>query len=121
MTTMNLFRNSETVETFSAGQEIFREGEPGEVMYFVQEGEVEIRIGDELIDVERQGGILGEMALIEHKPRSASAIARSDCKLVPIAEKQFTFLVQETPFFALQVMRVMANRLRRQDEVHFHR
>ena len=53
-------------------------------------------------------------AFIDHRPRSASAVARTPCLLVPIDEKQFQFMVQQTPFFALQVMRVLTERLRRQ-------
>jgi CRP-like cAMP-binding protein len=56
--------------------------------------------------------IFGEMALIDDAPRSATAIAITDVELVPIAEKQFLFLVSQTPFFALKVMRVLAGRLR---------
>jgi CRP-like cAMP-binding protein len=62
------------------------------------------------------GGIIGEMALINTSARSASAIARTDSKLVPITAKRFQFLVQQTPFFALQVMEVMADRLRRMND-----
>ena len=53
------------------------------------------------------------MALIDHSPRSATARAQTDCKVALIDERRFMFLVQETPFFALRVMGVMANRLRR--------
>ena len=52
------------------------------------------------------------MALIDDAPRSATAIALTDVSIVPVAEKQFLFLVRETPFFALNVMRVLAGRLR---------
>ncbi len=52
------------------------------------------------------------MALIDNSPRSATAIASTDVILIPISEKQFLFLVSETPFFALMVMRVLARRLR---------
>jgi CRP-like cAMP-binding protein len=62
-----------------------------------------------------EGGIIGEMGLIDRGPRSATAIAKTDCKLVPLNEQRFTFMVQETPNFALQVMRIMADRLRRMD------
>ena len=55
------------------------------------------------------------MALIEHAPRTATATAKTDCALVPISEKRFTFMVQQTPHFALQIMKVMAERLRRMD------
>lgn len=111
--TISLFRNATDCESFSAGQVIFQEGQPGDVMYAVTEGEVDILIHNKIINTVEPGGILGEMALIDTKPRSATAIARTDCKLVPISEKRFTFLVQQTPHFALQVMRVMADRLRR--------
>jgi CRP-like cAMP-binding protein len=113
--TISLFRNATDCESFSAGQVIFQEGQPGDVMYAVSEGEVDILVRDKVIDTVGPGGILGEMALIDAKPRSATARARTDCKLVPISEKRFTFLVQQTPHFALQVMRVMADRLRRMD------
>ena len=56
----------------------------------------------------------GELALIDRRPRSATAVAVTACVLAPIDEKQFQFMVQQTPFFALQVMRVLTERLRRQ-------
>ena len=64
------------------------------------------------------GGIMGELALIDSKPRSASAVAKTDCRLVPLDDKQFIFLVQQTPFFAIRVMRIMAERLRRETQSH---
>ena len=86
-------------------------------MYVVIEGEVNVLIRGKVVETVAAGGIVGEMALIDTQPRSATVIAHTDCKLVPIDEKRFTFLVQQTPFFSLQVMRVMANRLRRQDAI----
>jgi len=56
-----------------------------------------------------------EMALIDQAPRTATAVAKSPCKLAVITEKRFAFLVQTTPYFALHVMKVMAERLRRMD------
>lgn len=81
-------------------------------MYIVVEGDVDIVISDKVIETVGPGGILGEMALIDNKARSATAIAKTDCKLLPINKTHFVFLVQETPYFALQVMRTMAERLR---------
>ena len=63
------------------------------------------------------GTIFGEMALIDLGPRSASAVAVTDCELVSIEKRRFWFLVQETPYFAETVMRVMAERLRRRAAV----
>jgi CRP/FNR family transcriptional regulator, cyclic AMP receptor protein len=56
--------------------------------------------------------IFGEMALIDAAPRSATAVAKTDVKIVPVGEKQFLFLVGRTPHFALNVMRTLARRLR---------
>ena len=112
-TTINLFQHADDFESFPAGQIVFKEGQPGEVMYVVKEGEVDILIDDKLCETVGPGGILGELALVDDKPRSATAIAKSDCKLVPIDEKRFKFLVQQTPFFSIQVMRILADRLRR--------
>jgi CRP-like cAMP-binding protein len=52
------------------------------------------------------------MALVDNEKRSGSATARTDCQLVPIDSKKFCFLVQQTPFFAQHVIRVLAQRLR---------
>ena len=104
---------SEEYQSFSQGQTIFRKGEPGDWLYIVVEGRVDIVIDSQLLETVEPGGILGELALIDDKPRSAMAVARTDCVLAPISRQHFLTLVQRTPSFALQVMRVMAERLRR--------
>lgn len=96
-----------------AGTVMFREGEPGDVMYGVRTGEVALRVGDSEVEVARTGDFLGELALVDRGPRSARAIAKTDCELVRVDEKRFQFMVTQTPFFAPEVMRVMAARLRR--------
>jgi len=100
------------VRDFKAGDVIFRRGDPAHELFIVQSGEVEIRLGNRVLETLPQYSIFGEMALIDSAPRSATAIASSDAKLVPVSEKQFLFLISNTPYFALNVMRVMARRLR---------
>lgn len=112
----NILNNDKHVEIFSAGQKIFEEGEPGEVMYFVKVGEVTIIVGGKSVCTVGPGEIFGEMALIDTKIRYANAIAKTDCQVVAINEKYFNFLVQEHPYFALNVMRVLAERLRKKTE-----
>jgi CRP/FNR family transcriptional regulator, cyclic AMP receptor protein len=96
-----------------AGKVIFNEGDPGDVVYVVLGGEVELRVNGQLVEIVEPGGILGEMALIEQAPRGAAATARTACDLQPISESRFMSMIQETPHFALQIMKVIASRLRR--------
>src|SRR5262249_109338 len=101
--------------SFSAGDTIFTAGSPGDCMFVVQAGEVEVAIDDAVVETVGPGGIIGEMGLIENQARSATAVARTDCKLVRIDEARLQSLVRQHPFFALEVMRVMAHRLRQMD------
>ena len=116
MNTLELFRNESSVDGYSPGQVIFKEGDAADRMYVVKDGEVEVRIGDQVVGVMQAGDLLGEMALVDTSPRSATAVARTECRLVPIDQRRFTFLVQQTPFFSLHVMRVLADRLRRSNQ-----
>jgi CRP-like cAMP-binding protein len=81
-------------------------------MYIVKEGAVDVHVAGRLIATVGPGSILGEMSLLDGAPRSARAVAKTDCQLVAVDEQHFQRLVQQTPFFALEVMRIMAHRLR---------
>ncbi len=114
MPQINLFDHAKDGESYAAGQVIFSTDDVGKNMYVVLEGEVEILLRGKLVETAGPGSMIGELALIEPDHiRSATAIAKTDCKLVPVDEKRFQFLIRETPFFALEVMQVMADRLRR--------
>jgi CRP/FNR family cyclic AMP-dependent transcriptional regulator len=108
----HLFRNSEFFIPFKAGDTVFKVGEPGDQMYVVLEGEVDIIVHDKVVETVGVDNFLGEMALIDERPRSATAVAKTDCKLAPINQNRFKFLVQQTPHFALHLMAGMAERLR---------
>ena len=100
------------VREYKAGEVIFKEGEPAAEFFVIQSGKVDIQFGNRLLGTLGDRDIFGEMALIDAAPRSATAIARTDVKIVPVGEKQFLFLVSRTPHFALNVMRTLARRLR---------
>ncbi len=100
------------VRAFKQGEIIFREGDPATELYVIKSGRVDIASGNRLLATLGDNGIFGEMALIDKAPRSATVTAATDVELVPVNEKQFLFLVSQTPFFALKVMRVLAGRLR---------
>jgi CRP/FNR family transcriptional regulator, cyclic AMP receptor protein len=105
------------IRSFKAGEIIFREGDPAEELYIIKSGKVEIRRGNRLLDTLSEVSIFGEMALIDGSPRSATVVAATDTAIVPVGEKQFLFLVSRTPHFALNVMRVLARRLRTTNSV----
>lgn len=113
MNPLKLFSKTAETETYTPGDTIFRQGEPGDKLYVVRSGRVEIQTSGVILDTVGEGGILGEMALIDSSARSATAIALSECELIPVDERRFTFLVQQTPFFSVHVMRVLAERLRK--------
>jgi CRP/FNR family transcriptional regulator, cyclic AMP receptor protein len=113
MDTTRLFRNADNAITPETDHIIFRENDPGDLMYVVLEGEVEILVGEKSVETIGVGGIFGEMALIDDGPRSATARAKTACKLVPVTPKRFMFLVEQTPFFAIHVMKLMSERMRR--------
>jgi CRP/FNR family transcriptional regulator, cyclic AMP receptor protein len=97
---------------FKAGSVIFREGDEARDLFVIKSGQVRIQIGNRTVTELGPDSIFGEMALIDNEPRSATATAVTDVELVPVSEKQFLFLVSQTPYFALKVMRVLAKRLR---------
>jgi len=115
MASLHLFRNEPDVVAVAAGNFIFRSGEVAKVMYMIIEGEVDLMLGDTVLETAGEGAFIGEMALIDDEPRSASARARGNCRVFPIDEARFQSLVKETPFFALQVMKALARRLRNMD------
>jgi CRP/FNR family transcriptional regulator, cyclic AMP receptor protein len=104
--------NSIDTIPFKAGSIIFREGDEARELFVIKSGKVRIQIGNRTIAELGADNIFGEMALIDDEPRSATAIAHTDVELVAVSEKQFLFLVSQTPYFALKVMRVLAQRLR---------
>jgi CRP-like cAMP-binding protein len=114
MSFLYLFEHDPAARDFAAGEVIFREGDAANEMYVVVAGEVAIGSANVPLETVGPGGILGELSLVDGGRRSGSATARSAARLVPVDEKRFAFLVQQTPFFALQVMRILAARLRRQ-------
>ena len=110
---LDLFTTDESPRSCEPGEVIFREYDMGAEMYVILEGEVELTIGERIVDTLGPGEPFGEMALIDQAPRAATATARTACRLSVIPEKRFLFMVQTTPHFALEMMKVMADRLRK--------
>ncbi len=103
-------------ECFVSGETIFQEGQAGSKMYVVKEGEVELLFRGKTIATVGKGGILGEMAIIDNRPRSATARATAGCELMPIDHATFLALIRQKPSFAIEVMKVLVERLRLMNE-----
>jgi CRP-like cAMP-binding protein len=114
--TLDLFRNETDFKAVDAGTTLFAEGDTGEAMFVILEGEVELSIRGHKVETLGPGEIFGEMALVDSNPRVATAVATTACRLVPVSQKRFLFMVQQTPYFSLQIMKVMAERLRKMDQ-----
>ena len=84
-------------------------------MFVVLEGSVRLSVTGRTLEKVGKGGVFGEMALIDSAPRSATATALTACTLVPVTAQRFKALVKESPDFAIDIMRVMAARLRSMD------
>jgi CRP-like cAMP-binding protein len=101
---------------YTSGDTIIRKGGVAREMFLLRKGRVDILVNDRTVEEVGAGSIFGEMSLIDHAPRAAEAVARTDCEVVPIDEKLFVSLVQDAPYFALDVMRVLARRIRALDK-----
>ena len=98
--------------TFKAGDVIFKEGETGHLMYVVKAGTIELRVMGRPVESLETNDILGEMALVDNQVRSATAVATTDCQVVPVDVEKFQYMIKETPYFAIEVLQIMARRLR---------
>ena len=111
-----LDRASNETRPIAAGQVIFNAGDTAHEFFVVRSGTIAVRLGNRTLDVLGEGDVFGEMALIDSGPRSATVSAETDCVVTPVSEKQFLFMISEAPYFALSVMRVLVERLRRANE-----
>lgn len=106
---------------YVAGQTIIVEGEPGSTMLFVLSGVVKIfkssttNNAKVLIGRRGEGEFLGEMALVEELPRSASVVAETDCKVLEFSRESFEKIIQEQPTLATRVLSSLSNKLRESD------
>jgi CRP/FNR family transcriptional regulator, cyclic AMP receptor protein len=100
---------------FKAGVVLFEEGQPGDYMYVVQSGEVEIcrQVGEtqRVLAVLPSGEFFGEMAILNGRPRSATAVVRTDSRLLVIEGKTFEAMLRARPEIALRIIKSIATRL----------
>ena len=110
--TIKLLKNQPD-QNFAAGEVIFKSGEKGKVMYGIVKGEVDLLLHEEVIETIGEGDIFGQGALVQlDHSRLSTAIAKTDCTLAVMDLQHFLFAIEQTPLFAVEVMRNFSNRLR---------
>jgi CRP/FNR family cyclic AMP-dependent transcriptional regulator len=106
---------------FRAGDVLFREGERGEVMYVVQSGLVQVlkKVGEDerALATLGRGEFLGEMAILNDKPRTATAVVLEDAKCLVIDGKTLEAMIQKSPEIAMRLIKKLAGRLDSADEL----
>jgi len=111
--TVELFSTVPDYLEYRAGEIIFEAGDVGTMMYGIVEGTVELQINGRVVEVIDAGDVFGEGALVQpNHLRASTAIAQTPCKLAAIDETRLKFLIENTPNFALGVMRSFSDRLR---------
>ena len=111
-----LLRLGAKSKTFDAGEKVFLEDDFGTGLFVVKSGRVDVITYGTVLENVRAGGIVGEMALIDDGPRSAAAIAAEPTEVLAIDKRTFLELIRAEPEFALHVMRILTNRLRRMNK-----
>ena len=111
--TVSLLQKQAAPKTFSTEQVIFKEGDSGDFMYGILEGEVDLLVNGKVVETIATGEVFGAGALVGVGTRTYCAIAKTDCQLAFLDRERFLFAVQETPMFALKVMKIYSERLNR--------
>lgn len=118
MNAADLFKHETETTDLAAGEVLFSEGEKGDCMFVLLEGAVEVMVGGKTVEQSSRGALLGEMALIDGTPRVATVVATEPSRLARVDERRFHFIIQQNPFFARHVMKVLVDRLRHMNEAY---
>lgn len=105
-------RSAGATLTFASGTTVFAKGDPGQCMYIVQSGTLEMVIGEKVVETVGPNEAIGFMSMIDDAPRSSTARVTEACELTVIDRRLFRFMVDEVPNFALYIMGVLARRIR---------
>ena len=110
-----LFNHWENRQNFEAGAVIFRENDPADSLYVILSGQVQLSIKNQVLGTEEEGGIIGEMAIIDPTAHNSTAVALTPLVVAQLDQEQFRHLIRKEPDFSFHAMAVLANRLRAVD------
>lgn len=103
-------------EQVEAGAIIFEENDPGDCMYIILSGEIQIKKGKTELAVLKEKEVFGELSLLDAETRSATASAKTDCVLYKIGHEPFYELIDSRPEVARGFIKILCNRLRQLNE-----
>ena len=103
-------------EEYEQGSLIFEEGEIGDCMYIIRQGEVRIHKNNMALAILKEKEVFGELALLDAEQRSASATTNTDCVLFRIEQEPFYELLENRPEVARGFIKILCQRLRAQNE-----
>ena len=113
------FRSAGKPERFARGATLFAENDRARAlllqrdrMYYVYDGEVNLVAKQKVIGTVGKGELFGELAPLARAPRSAAAVAKTDCRVIGLDEREFQAALMKKPAFALMLMSVLVARLR---------
>lgn len=98
-----------------AGEKVFLQGDTGGTMYIVRSGAIDVLMFGQVLETVTEGGIVGELSLIDQSPRSAAALAATNAEVTILDRPAFLELIKAEPDFAFYVLRTLSQRLRKLD------
>ena len=113
MNKINIFDYTRPNCEFEAGETIFKQGDEAALVYVIKSGLIDIVLNGEILETLIEGEIFGEMALVDSSPRSATAVSRTASTLVALDQEAFERYVHATPHFAVQMLKITTDRLRK--------
>lgn len=117
MNPADLFSHETNPVRLAPSQTLFTAGDAPDVMYVVLEGSLDILVGGKIVEKAGRGAIVGEMALIDQSPRGATVVAPVAASLAKIDAPRFQRLIQQNPFFATHVMKILVDRIRHMNQL----
>ena len=117
MNPADLFAHEENPVTIAAGQTLFHAGDPGDAMFVVLAGSLNVLVGGRTVETSRRGALIGEMALVDNSPRGATVVAVEPSQLAKVDQRRFQRLIQQNPFFATHVMKQLVDRIRSMNQL----
>jgi len=117
MNPADLFAHEENPITIAAGQTLFHAGDPGDAMFVVLAGSLNVLVGGRVVETSRRGALIGEMALVDNSPRGATVEAVEPSQLAKVDQRRFQRLIQQNPFFATHVMKQLVDRIRSMNQL----